>query len=120
MDFDYDMALNIATGFGGGMGRLQETCGAVTGAFMVIGIYCSNKYRDSGERKDKSYSMIREFAGKFTEIHGTTSCSELLGCDLLTEEGMQKMISESLHESICEQCVIHSVGLLEALMEDGR
>ncbi len=38
MSFDRNLALSISCGFGGGMGRLQETCGAATGAFMILGI----------------------------------------------------------------------------------
>lgn len=56
--FDKELALSISAGFGGGMGRLQETCGAVTGAFMVIGVYTSQKNPDNIDRKGKSYAMI--------------------------------------------------------------
>jgi len=116
LNFDSGKALSIATGFGGGMGRLQETCGAVTGAFMVISLYCCNKYKEITERKDNSYAMIREFDRKFREIHGTSNCRKLLNCDLLTEEGRQKMISEKLHESVCEKCVIDAVRILDEML----
>lgn len=39
LSFDNNLALSVSCGFGGGMGRLQQTCGAVTGSFMVLGIY---------------------------------------------------------------------------------
>jgi C_GCAxxG_C_C family probable redox protein len=120
MGYDYDKALNITTGFGAGMGRLQQTCGAVTGGFMVISIYCSNKYRDIADRKENTYALIREFDGRFREMHGSSNCRELTGCDLLTEEGRQKMISENIHESVCEKCVTGSVKILEELMGDSR
>lgn len=45
LNFDKNLALNISCGFGGGMGRIQETCGAVTGSFMVLSIYNGKKYR---------------------------------------------------------------------------
>ncbi len=68
LGFNKNLAMNISSGFGGGMGRLQATCGAVTGAFMVLGIYNSNQYSDNSEIKETTYSMIQEFDAKFRLI----------------------------------------------------
>lgn len=87
LNFDKDIALSIACGFGGGMGRLQETCGACTGSFMVLGIFICSKYKDNRERKEKTYAMIMDFSQRFRAIYGTTDCSDLLKCDLKTEAG---------------------------------
>jgi len=54
LNYDNNLALNISCGFGGGMGRLQETCGAVTGSFMVLSIYNSNRYIDNKEKKEET------------------------------------------------------------------
>ena len=51
MKFDPGLALSLSCGFGGGMGRLQETCGAVTGSFMILGIHNCKKYQDNKDRK---------------------------------------------------------------------
>ena len=115
--FDNDQALAISSGFGGGMGQLQETCGAATGAFMVIGINNSRKYTDVDERKNKTNTMIQEFNQRFTALHKTTNCRLLLGVDLKTEEGRQMMQDKNLSELVCSKCVSDSVKILSELMK---
>lgn len=115
LNLDPDLALAISCGFGGGMGRLQETCGAVTGAIMVLGIYNRPKFNSNSERKEKTYVMVREFSEKFKALHGTTSCKALLNCDLQTEEGRRYAREHGLYETICEKCVADSVRIIKEL-----
>jgi C_GCAxxG_C_C family probable redox protein len=117
LKFDEALAMSISCGFGGGMGRLQETCGAVTGSFMVLGMYNCKKFADNQDRKDNTYSMIREFSKKFKSIHGTTDCKTLLNCDLKTEEGQKKMKENRLSELVCEKCISDSIAIVEELTE---
>ncbi len=116
LNFDKKLASGISCGFGGGMGRMQETCGVVTGAFMVLGIYNSEKYTDNKDRKDKTYKMVRDFNEKFLNIHHSTICKSLLNCDLNTPEGQQQVKEQNLHEKVCEKCISSSVKILEELM----
>ena len=116
LGFDQNMASAISTGFGGGMGRLQETCGAVTGSFMVLGMYNSKKFADNNVRKEETYSMIRKFDDKFKTIHGATDCKTLLKCDLKTEVGQCVMKENKLHDKVCEKCISDSVKLVEELI----
>lgn len=112
---DSSLALSIATGFGGGMGRLQETCGAVTGAFMVLGVHNCKKYSDNADRKANTYAMVQEFDRKFKAIHHTTSCKTLLGCDLKTEEGQRMHKELNQHETVCSKCISDAVSIVEEL-----
>lgn len=112
-----DLAQSITSGFGGGMAKLQHTCGAVTGAFMVMGIYNGNIYSDNNERKVKTMAMIREFNDKFTSIHGTTECKSLIKTDLNTDEGMQYAIENNVFEKICEKCVADSITIIDGILE---
>jgi len=116
LKFDNSLALSISTGFGGGMGRLQETCGAVTGAFMVLGIHNCQKHTDNGDRKNKTYSMVQEYDKKFKSIHHTTNCKTLLGCDLKTPEGQKIFNETNLVETVCEKCISDSIKILDELM----
>lgn len=116
MNFDQEAASSTAVGFGGGMGRLQETCGAVTGAFMVLGLYNSAKYADNLALKNATYPMIRLFDAKFKAIHQTTNCRALLNCDLSSEEGHSYAIENKLFEKICEKCIADAVGIVEELI----
>ena len=99
LGFDNDLAVRISCGFGGGMGRLQETCGAATGAFMVLGIHYCSKFTDNKDRKEATYSAIQKFADRFKSIHGTLDCKSLLNCDLKTEEGHRYLKENRLSEA---------------------
>jgi C_GCAxxG_C_C family probable redox protein len=119
MQVRQDDALKISTGFGGGMGRLQEVCGAVTGATMVIG--CANGVLDSSDTasKQKAYALVQELAARFREIHGSILCRELLGCNLNTPEGRKEMSDRSLTKTVCLPCVRDACTILEETMFGG-
>ncbi len=108
-----DDALRIATAFGAGMGRLQEVCGAVTGAFMVIG--CKHGMITSSDTvpKEEAYARVKELAEHFCELHGSISCRQLLGCDLNTEEGRKEFIRKDLGRLKCTGYVRDASRLVE-------
>ncbi len=108
-----ESAMALAAGFGGGMGRLQLTCGALTGAFMAIGQHCKNHYETNELIKENSRRLIQSVHSKFINIHKVSDCKSLLGVDLNEEEGRKRMKEENLHEKVCEQCVLNAVSLLE-------
>lgn len=118
LNFDNNLALSVACGFGGGMGRLQLTCGAVTGSFMVLGVYNCNKFADNTERKEKTYSMVQKFSEKFKKINGTTDCISLLKCDLKTDEGHRYAKDNNLFETVCEKCISDSISIINELIEN--
>lgn len=72
-------AMRLSSSFGGGMGRLREVCGAVSGMFMVAGLLEGYVTEDGKEKKDAHYTRIQELAKEFTDIHGTYICKNLLG-----------------------------------------
>jgi C_GCAxxG_C_C family probable redox protein len=117
LGFDHALAEEIAGGFGGGMGRLQRTCGAVTGAFMVLSINNAQKFPDPKERKEKTYEIIQAFDHRFIELNGTTQCRSLLGCDLNTEAGREYVKAKNLSVSVCERCIAHAVLIADDLMK---
>ncbi|MBE6678653.1 MAG: C_GCAxxG_C_C family protein [Ruminococcaceae bacterium] len=77
MGLDRVYALKLASSFGGGMGRLREVCGAVSGMFMVAGALYGYDYNDD-EKKKEHYALIQKLAAKFTAEHGTIICRDLL------------------------------------------
>jgi C_GCAxxG_C_C family probable redox protein len=105
-----EQAIKIASGFGGGM-RIDGTCGAVTGAFMVLGLKFA-------KGKDRPYDKIIEFAKTFCSKNKSTDCQALIGCDIRTEEGMDKAINEGLFRSICSKLVRDSAEILETMLTD--
>ena len=76
---DTHTAAALSSSFGGGMGRLREVCGAVSGMFLVAGILYG--YDDPGAREEKAahYARIQELAKAFEEKNGSIVCRELLG-----------------------------------------
>jgi len=117
LNFDNTLALNISCGFGGGMGRLQETCGAVTGAFMVLSIFNGQKYTENTVKKIMTYSMIQDFNSKFKARHNTTNCRALLNCDLTTEEGLRYHQENNLQKHVCENCIRSAIQIINALID---
>lgn len=81
---DSDTLFKLSSSFGGGMGRMREVCGAVTGAFMVAGLKCG--YSDPSDKaaKIEHYALIQKIAADFKEQNGSIICRELLegaGCN---------------------------------------
>lgn len=116
MNFDRTLALSMSCGFGGGMGRLQETCGAATGAFMVMGIHYCRKYSDNKERKETTYAAIQKFSKEFTVLHGTMNCMELINVDLKTEDGHRILKESNLSENVCEKCIHDAIKITEEIL----
>src|SRR5512143_2750203 len=81
-----EVALRIASPFGGGIARRGQTCGALTGALMAFGLKYGN---DSPEAKEETYRIAEQFIRRFEETHGGILCRELLGYDVSTQEGLQ-------------------------------
>ena len=111
-------ALKIACGFGGGMGRMGLTCGAVTGAFMVIGLKYGNVDANEKEIKEKTYGLVREFASRFEKRNGSSICRELLGCDISEPEGLRSAKENGLFTSVCPRLVREAVEILEEMMNE--
>jgi C_GCAxxG_C_C family probable redox protein len=101
LGLDRKIALKISGGFRGGMAHMGETCGAATGAFMIIGLKYGNIEVDDEEAKEKTNKLIREFTEKFKFLYGSILCRELLGCDISTPEGMQLAKQRRLFETVC-------------------
>lgn len=109
-------ALRIGCGFGGGMARQQEVCGAVTGAYMVIGAQCRMTDAANTDAKERTYALVNTFAGRFREAHGTTICLDLLGCDLNTEEGQREVTKKNLAATVCLPCVHTACRILDSIL----
>jgi C_GCAxxG_C_C family probable redox protein len=110
-----EQALKLASGFAGGM-RLGQTCGAVTGAFMVLGLRHAGANCDQRDSREKVYAAIREFAAQFQQRDHSVICKELLGCDISTPEGVQRATRAGLFRTICPRLVQHAAEILEEMV----
>ncbi len=116
--FDKDTALRMACGFGAGMGRKGEVCGAVSGGIMVIGAKYGRGERDDRTSTELTYRKTRELMDRFEKKHGTFICRKLLhGCELTTEEGQKHFKEDKLSNTTCKPCVRSVVEILDDIME---
>ena len=108
---DREIALKVSGAFGGGMGRMGGTCGAVTGAFMVIGLKYGKTEAEDNQTREKAYSLVREFVAGFESRHGSIICRELIGGDIGTPEGMKTA------RNVCPKLVTDAAEIIERLLE---
>ena len=110
-------SLKIATGFGAGMAKMQQTCGAVTGAYMVIGALHGRVNPDDETSRDKTYGLIEEFNKRFLALHGKLNCRELLGVDLQSKEGIEEAEREGYFQSRCAKFVGDAEKILDEILD---
>lgn len=110
---DFNTAMKIASPFGGGMGRMREVCGAMTGAFMVLGLIYGF-YEPSPFKKGEIYQRVREIAELFKEKNGTIICRELLE-NVKTTKGAapEERTDEYYKRRPCLAHIIFTTELLE-------
>ncbi len=111
-----EIALKIATGFGGGIGRLGKTCGVISGAVMVIGLKYGNFKKGDNQTKEKTYEHVREFINRFETLNGSIVCNELLDCDINTPEGLKNAINKKVFKTICPNLVRTASEILEEIL----
>ena len=107
--------LRVSSGFGGGM-RRADVCGAVTGAFMVLGLRYGPKDMTDTSRK-VVYSSVTDFASRFEARCGSVMCRDLLDCDISTPEGMRQAREAKLFKTVCPEMVKVAAEILEELCE---
>ena len=114
---DKDKALKIACGFGAGMGRKEEVCGAVTGGIMVIGAKHGRGENDTQKETEMTYVKTRELMNQFSKRYGSYICRQLLnGCDLSNDEGHKMYLENDYRNKICKPCVKSVVEILEEII----
>lgn len=116
--FEKNIALKMACGFGAGMGRKEEVCGAVTGGIIVIGAKYGRGEMDDRTATELTYTKTRELMDQFSKKHGTFICRKLLNdCELTTEEGQKYFKGNDLLNKICTPCVQSVVEILENITQ---
>lgn len=117
LNTDTETLEKISSGFGGGMGHMQGTCGAVTGSFMSISLYCGNRYSDNNERTKCAYKLIKQFNSEFISRHGSTCCRELIKYELDSPEEHDRAVEENVFEEVCEKCISDSIDILANMLK---
>ncbi|MGN0595589.1 MAG: C-GCAxxG-C-C family protein [Hominimerdicola sp.] len=118
MGLDLETALKISSGFGGGIGRMREVCGAFSGAVMVLGLKYGNTIGSDAKAKGANYQLIQKFAQRFKEENGrnTIICRELLGLSGSSEPTPAARTNEYYKKRPCVEMVGIASGLLGEFM----
>lgn len=113
---DRETALKVSAAFGGGMGRMGEICGAVTGAFMVIGLKYGRTTVQDAKSHEKTNRLVKEFVDGFKSRNGSIVCRELLGCDLSTPEGLKAFVDKKLRDTLCTKFVCDAAEIVRKVL----
>lgn len=117
LGLDADTALKVSTGFGGGIARRGEVCGAVTGGIMVLSLQYGRGGQQDRTATEQTYEKTLELISLFEKRHGSCLCRDLLeGCDLRTAEGKLYFKELDLQHKTCVGCVQTVVEMLEKIL----
>lgn len=111
---DEQTLMKLSSAFGGGMGRLREVCGSVTGMFMVAGMLYGYDGPETGTPKAELYARIQELAKEFEKTHGSIVCREMLGLNVKHDSSTpEKRTDEYYKRRPCVEIIGDAAQLLD-------
>lgn len=120
LGLDAETAKKIACGFGAGVSKTGNMCGAVSGAIMVIGLKYGKSRAGDNEATDTTRALTREFIRKFSARNGAINCTALLGYDLSNPEDYRKAAASGLFITSCKGYVRDAVEILDGILSQPR
>lgn len=119
IDIDEATLSKLSSSFGGGMGRLREVCGSVSGMFMVAGLLYGYDGPETGQAKADHYARIQELARRFEEKHGSIVCRELLGLSVRHDIPVpEARTSEYYKKRPCPEIIGDAAEILEQFINE--
>ena len=115
LGLDKETALKMSCGLAAGMSRLSSTCGAVTGAYMVISLKYGNCSPEDRYATEKTFALVQEFDRQFIERYGSTNCKELLNVDLRYGD---KSLATRQVSALCPSFVKGAAEILESIIQE--
>jgi len=114
---DKETSAKLASSFGGGLGRMREVCGAVSGAAMVLGLVRGYADPTDAEAKKAHYHLVQEFAARFKEQNGSIICRELLsGVSVRKGSDPEARTAEYYKKRPCPELVRQAAEILEEMV----
>jgi C_GCAxxG_C_C family probable redox protein len=116
LGLEMELAKKIGCGFGGGISKTGNICGAVSGAIMVVGLKYGKTMKGDDAATEKTRAQVREFMQEFTRRHGSVNCTELLGYNLGNPEEYARARESKLFVTKCPELVGEAVAILEKIL----
>lgn len=116
---EFETAIRLASGLGGGMGRMREVCGACTAAFMVMGLLRGYDQADDVQGKARLYEQVQLLVADFRARHGTILCRELLK-DADSAPTPSARTAQYYADRPCARYVYSAAQLVDAFLEKTR
>ena len=115
-NLDKDTSLRLSSGFASGLSYQGKTCGAVVGAYMVIGLLAGYKNPNDELAKEITHGLIKEFNTSFVAIHKSIECSELLGKDVSKPDEYEYLVTNNIFETNCPNFVGDACSILDEII----
>jgi C_GCAxxG_C_C family probable redox protein len=116
LGLDPDTAKKIACGFGAGISKTGNICGAVSGGVMVIGLAFGKTQEGDDAATEKTRALVRQFISGFTKKNGSVNCTDLLGYDLSDPAAYAAAQASGIFIEKCPLLVRNAADLLEDIL----
>lgn len=114
---DLELALKVASPFGGGISHTGSICGAVTGGLMVLGLrYGATKGQDK-QTKEKTYLIAQDFIKRFKKLNGSILCGALLNYDISDPVILQVARAKHVFDAICPKLIQEAIELVACMLD---
>lgn len=120
LGMDKETAYKISCGFGAGIARSGNICGAVSGAILVIGMKYGKATKEDNAAREKTYALVDEFLKEYTALHGSVMCPDLLGYDMSDPAQFAEAKEKKVAARLCPGLTKDAVIVLEKVLAKHR
>ena len=120
LGIENELIPKIATGFGAGVARSGEICGALSGGVIALGMVFGRSKDEGGLSGPGIYWFSGELASKFRDKYGEVQCPKLLGLDLDIKEDYEKYRREGMWGNQCRQFILEATGMVYDIIVNNK
>ncbi len=112
------LAFKLGEPFGAGMSCTGGMCGSVTGSIMVLGLQYGSSFSNDDAARAYTYQLVQELVGRFTKMHGSIQCPDLLGYDLSDPQQFRAVFEKGMFSQLCPSLVGDAAQIVADLLEE--
>lgn len=113
---DKETCFKISCGLGAGCSRTGQICGAVSGAYLAIGLKHGKSKPEDNDSRELTYKLVNDFNSNFLDYYPSLNCTDLIGCNLGIPDEQEKAKIEQKFETICAGIVKRTALILQDLL----